>query len=142
MLTGMDDIYRMWDNITNPTNYDILFKDIGQVIKDSIDQRTASGFDYFDRKFSPYTYAYKRFKMRRGFTGRVNLRLSGHMLDSLKIQRGPMMVRLHFDNEKANDRAFYNEEGREPRLFVGIPPIVEKHIDEMVSKHIDRLLGI
>ena len=141
MIIGIDSIRRFWQRVIDPQAYVSLFNDIGLVITDSIQIKTASGYDYLNNKFSPYTDAYKRWKVSKGHSGRVNLRLTGQMLDSLVSKPEPKGVVITFDNQKANDKANYNENGRTPRRFMGIPPEVEKQIDDMVEKHIDDLLN-
>ena len=142
MLKGINEIRIMWKNVLAPQSFENLFKEIGIIIQDSIQQRTDRGIDYLNNRFSPYAEVYRQWKIGKGYSGRVNLRLTGQMLDSLEAKPEPKGVVVGFDNSKANDKANYNENGKKQRLFVGIPPDIEKQIDEMVSKHIDNLLGI
>jgi len=142
MLIGLDEVRRMWERVIDPNAYTNLFKDIGIVITDGIQQRTAAGIDYLKNTFSPYTEAYKKWKQRKGlYTGKVNLKVSGHMLGSLVSKPEPKQVEITFSNTKAMETAYYNEEGRKPRVFVSIPPDVEKQIDKMIDKRIDELLN-
>ena len=61
---------------------------IGQEIVDYIVERTLSGKDKNNRKFAPYSKEYKEsldFKIAGKSKTKVNLRLSGDMLSSLKV---------------------------------------------------------
>lgn len=60
----------------------ILAKELQKQVS-IIKRRTARGKDVEGHNFKPYTEQYKRFKQRRGRTGAVDLRLSGHMMNSL-----------------------------------------------------------
>lgn len=55
---------------------------IVKAIADTIDDRTSKGKDYLNRKFEPYSEAYKK---RKG-SSQVDLRLSGKMLDAMKTK--------------------------------------------------------
>jgi len=142
MLKGLVDLQITLGRLLNPNAYDNLLNQIGQVVYHAIQSKTARGVDYLNQGFTPYNEVYKRWKVSKGHSGRVNLWLTGQMLDSLAQKREGKTLTINFDNTKANDKAVYNEQGRVPRLFMGISPEIEKQIDEMVIQCIDNLLGI
>lgn len=49
-------------------------------------KRTAAGFDITDKRFAPYTTGYARALAEAGEDGRVDLRVTGGMLNSVKVR--------------------------------------------------------
>ena len=81
--------------------------EIGQHKKITINAQTRRGKDYKGKPFKPYNKAYARFKqtLRHGrYTGRVNLRLHDHMMNSLgvELQRGKGQVIVAAGMKKAD----------------------------------------
>jgi hypothetical protein len=106
-------------------------------------EKTASGRDYMNRSFQPYSKAYAK---RTGKT-RVDLRVSGRMLDSitakaLSPQRGEVKVTDH-----ALIAEFHNQggpkSGKPPkRTFMDINPTqLAKAVKENFDDPIMKLLG-
>ena len=142
MLTikGLDSVKVMLGNITTPGDYTPLLKSIGAKILTSIKTKTAIGIDYLNRKFNPYSEAYKKWKIKKGYSGIVNLNLTGQMMGSLQVDVQDTDVIVRMNNQEAIDKTTYNQDGRVPRPFMGVSPEVEAEINEMIDKYVSDLL--
>ena len=143
MLIGLEQIKNDLKRMTHPDAYVSLFREIGTLLLDTIKSKTNSGLDYLNRRFSPYSEAYKKLKLKKAlYTGRVNLRYTGQMMDSMIKVEAPKEVRITFSNAEAKEKAVYNQEGDTPREFMNASKEIEAQIDGMVIKHIDKMLGM
>lgn len=110
-------------------------------VKDRVLKRTATGKDYRNRKFPPYSPAYAA---RKG-SSKVNLRLSGEMLNSIRVkvihpQKGEVRVRSKELIANIHNQGI----GKQPqREFMDIPEtalqkIVNEHHDDVIQKILGR----
>jgi len=141
-IRGLDAVRKIVENTTNVSAYNALLYNIANVVLTTIQTKTAAGFDYLNGKFQPYTEVYKKFKIKRGYSGDVNLRLSGQMMDNLKVITRDNQVIIGFDDAVAEKKARYNQTGRVPRHFVGIGPDLDKQITKMIDEFVNKLMGM
>jgi len=106
---------------------------IGKEIVNHIIKRTLSGKDVNNRNFTGYSKSYKKsleFKIAGKSSNKVNLRLSGEMLNELKVLKnrsGEITIGYESGSEE-NDKAEGNQKGTygnprpvtKPRRFIGI----------------------
>ena len=88
VLNGLEQLNKFFKS-TKPM--ELLTKDV----KERIIDLTARALDYRGRRFAPYSKAYAKFKMKKTGSAKVNLRLSGAMMDSLATEvSGPKKGRV------------------------------------------------
>lgn len=62
-----------------------LMKDVGLLARERVIRRTVAGLDEHEQSFAPYSAAYAERKAREVGSSRVNLQLSGAMLNAIVI---------------------------------------------------------
>lgn len=62
-----------------------VMREVGLLARERILRRTAAGIDQFDIPFRPYSAAYAKQKALELGGGRVNLQVSGAMLNAIQI---------------------------------------------------------
>lgn len=81
---------------------ELLTKDdfgrVGRLARERIILRTLQGRDENDRAFAPYSPEYAKQKAKQGASGRVNLQLSGAMLQAITVEPDDAGVTLGFSN--------------------------------------------
>lgn len=138
-------------NFKVPNNDPRFWDAVSQEIATEIHKRTLKGRDVDDRRFKPYSDAYKKAKARgwlkghgaRGTTGanRVDLTLSGKMLKALSagVRHGKDFAQVRLSGNEGF-KAWANEEnGRE---FVGLSNKRLSKIFDKINKWIQRKNGI
>ncbi len=124
-----------WQRIRIPLPEDLTAaqrRQAGQIIVDGIVQRTKQGVgirkagDSFRLKpFVEYSESYLEAKKKAGkYSGEVDLRFTGEMLDNLKMisqKKGSVLVGFQ-NNTSANDKAEWNRVGTKTpnRDFLGL----------------------
>lgn len=90
----------------------------------NIVKRTKLGRDIHGRAFVKYSPGYRKFKIRRTGTGKVNLKLTGHMLESIEaqVERRSNTIEwcILFSNDEAEQKAIWNSVRRP---FFGITKV-------------------
>lgn len=109
-------------------------------VKERVLERTAAGKDYRGRRFARYS---PKYAARKG-SNKVDLRLSGDMMDSIKVkvispQRGEIRITAHELIANIHTQGI----GKQPqRDFMDIP---DSALQKFVNKHHDdeimRILG-
>ena len=121
-----------FETITIPSYLNEAQRDkLGREIVRFIISRTSKGLDKYNRPFRRYTDSYKNtldFKLA-GKSGKVNLELTGEMLNTLEvISHAPGVIRIGYTGGSSNDKASFNRQnGRE---FIGITP---KDLDLLIT---------
>jgi hypothetical protein len=120
----------------------VMMKEIGEYMKTRIKVRTQQGKDVNERRFAPYTPAYKIFREQAGrATNIVNLTFTGSMLSAIQYEAKEKEVRLFFANT-SDERG-----GRNPvkafglqqkRRFFGISEADRQGIMEIVQRYARR----
>jgi len=109
---------------------------LGNEIVRFIIDRTRKGLDKNNVPFRGYSENYKDHIdfQNAGKSNRVNLTLTGEMLNTLEVQaHGPGFIRIGFSDTDSNDKAFYSrEKGRD---FLGISA---KDLQLLLTKFLDR----
>jgi hypothetical protein len=102
----------------------IFMQKFGEEIIERIVKRTLKGIDKNSIEFPEYSKSYLEsyvFELYKKNPARVNLRLSGQMLSSMKVSRGSYEVTIwipdDFNNAKAHGHIF----GKKKRDFLGLP---------------------
>lgn len=142
MLKNYAEAIAVIQKLTQPNIYEAMLTDIGNVIRLSILSKTAVGFSYLNQRFTPYSEAYKKFKIKRGYSATVNLSLTGQMLGSLEQSVEKRQLTIKFSNNEAAKKAYYNEEGRVPRHFIGVNKDTIDVIDDVIERHINKVLNV
>lgn len=62
-----------------------IMREVGLLARERILRRTASGVDQFDHAFAPYSPGYALQKSKELGSSRVNLQVSGAMLNAIAI---------------------------------------------------------
>ncbi len=62
-----------------------IMREVGLLARERVLRRTASGIDQFDHAFAPYSPGYALQKAKEVGSARVNLQLSGAMLNAIAI---------------------------------------------------------
>ena len=70
-----------------PLTTKALMRDVGLLARERVLRRTRQGQDTHGRSFRPYSARYASQKAGLGGSGRVNLTLSGDMLNAITITR-------------------------------------------------------
>lgn len=97
-------------------------------VRNSIKARTQSGKDFENKPFKPYKPAYAKKKK----SSKVDLTLTGHMLNSLKVNKDT----IYLDNAYAQDKAIGN--AYNGRQFMGLTQKQQNMIEEEVYKQLER----
>jgi hypothetical protein len=141
MLVGLPELITKLRAIVDVANWQPTLTECGQVVRDSIQSKTGSGFDINDKKFNPYSLIYKKFKQSRGLSGTlVNLRLTGNMLDNLKQQTSGNICKIFIQGGFNNQKANRNQQGKKPRVFFGISTQAQQTIHDILEKRLQELL--
>lgn len=140
-ISGVQETKAQLRAILNHLESSEPMQNICEDVKERVLKRTKAGRDYRNRKFAPYSTKYAR---RKGST-KVNLRVTGEMLDSMKARaisarRG--VVELTTKELIANIHT--QGIGKQPqRNFMDITPtalqeFVTKHHDDEIKKILGR----
>lgn len=124
---SQDELIRIPSNISE-SDREILGREIVRFIV----QRTRKGLDINNRPFKGYSENYKNnidFE-NANKTNKVNLTLTGEMLNTLEVKsHGLGFIKIGFNDSDSNNKASYNrQKGRE---FVGIN---QKDLNMLISK--------
>ena len=119
--------------ITIPGNISAADREVlGNEIARFIIERTRKGLDINNRPFKAYSESYKDsidFD-NAGKTNRVNLTLTGEMLNTVELlSHGLGFVKIGFDDSESNDKASFNRQNG--RDFLGIN---QKDLNLLISK--------
>ena len=143
-ITGLTGTRRKLAEVEAILNSREPMSNIVNDVRARILDRTSRGLDYMGRRFAPYSKAYAKRKK----SGKVDLKQSGEMLDSIQStvispQRGEVAVMSSRRQVIAN---IHNTgTGKHPkREFMNIPmsalrEIVKRHIDDKILEVAKRL---
>lgn len=140
-VTGLSETRRMLNNIERFLRSTKPMKAITKDVKKRVEERTAKGRDYKNRKFEPYSPAYAKRKKKK----LVNLDDTGEMLGALRTKViSPKHGRVLIKGRRAIIANIHTTgTGKQPlREFMAITKTGEAQI---VKKHYDdpllRILG-
>jgi hypothetical protein len=155
-LIGSENILRRISYLRHDIDDPKIFNEVGLFLTFKVEARTAEGRDVHDRRFEPYSPAYKKYREDEGHSGeKVNLFFSGSMMAALTFEGIPGGVRLFFQNTSDPEgvrnplKAFWHNTGAEPqpkRKFfalsesdrAGAIGIIDKHIRRLARKRTTR----
>lgn len=100
-----------------------------EIIVDIIN-RTQSGKDINNKTFKPYTKQYAQIKKR--FGGKVNLTVTGNMLNSIDSKTIPNGLRFYINSTNEKKKALGNI--KNGRRFMGIDSKLKAKIKQRISK--------
>ncbi len=118
---------------------------IGQAIIDKIIERTASGKDIKGRDFEAYSSAYKKSDDFTDFgkTKKVNMELTGRMLDDIDIiSESANTIKIGFEEEIEIKKAYRHntgDKGMPKRQFFGV---LKKDINEIKKEFSSELSNL
>ena len=143
-ISGHLETAKRFRDVANFLNSTKPMQRIVDSIKEGILVKTAKSHDYMGRNFKPYSKAYAK---KKG-SSRVNLRVSGEMMDSIDAEAtDPRHGKVSIGGDRALIALFHNKGGPRP----GRPPqreffnVSKSAIQNLAKKHIDdpimKLLG-
>jgi hypothetical protein len=119
-LKGAEKLLSVLNRIRVGIEDDSVLREIGEYLVFSIKNRTEEGKDINQKRFTPYSPAYRFFRSKKGLpTNIVDLTLTGSMLNSLTYDVGHDKVKVFFmpgtDKSGASNpaKAFYLQQDRE-----------------------------
>lgn len=81
---------------------------------------------------------YKRNLFPQEYTGRVNLRQTGAMMDALTVIRVEgNRVTIGFADVDQAEKAYYNEEGKEKRRFMGLTALEQEELARIALQYVE-----
>jgi len=132
------------DNLQVNTNF---YRTLGDYIVQVIRNRTRQGYGVdvprgtkkplkpLSSKYINYRIKYKNLSSETN-PGTSNLTLTGHMLDSLTSIATNKYVRIDFTDKFAKDKAKWNAESKEKRIFMNLSSDEYKDISEIVKDYL------
>lgn len=95
---------------------------IAQRIRTQVIHRTGSGVDVNGNPFKEYSTQYAKYKKGLSKSGRVDLRNTGKMLQSLKVDKQTDKSLVYIGDQNRSDIGAYHNfgEGQPTRYFFGI----------------------
>lgn len=138
-IRGLDELLKKLDRISTYNPEQTLAK-MAAYAKTKILQRTASGKDYLDRTFKPYTDATKKTRSKAGLPiNHPDLLESGRMLGSLSFYVQKDSAHLFFLNPHDALKAYANNKTRE---FFAINDKDEKSMTAIAETDIIKALKL
>lgn len=143
-IIGMRGLLRRWRYMRHDIATNRLMREVGLFLTSQIQIRTAEGKDVEDRRFMPYSPAYRLFREKSGRSGsKVNLFFTGSMMSAMTFEETDDTVRLFFQNTSDPSGArnplkayFLNQE----REFFALSEEDRQGALEIVDDHIRRVL--
>lgn len=127
-------------------NNDSLRQALAQAVIDKIQKRTEDGLDRNNKSFKGYSKAYKNSEAYADFrkTGKVNLRLTGDMLDLMDVidqSANTVTIGWSDEDEKNKAKGHIDGAGRLPRRdFFGLNSSDISEIKSSFSSEIKEVL--
>lgn len=137
-------------NLTLDTNF---YRTLGDYIVKTIRDRTREGFGVdvprgSKKAFKPLTSKYINYRIKfkslspETTPGTSNLTLTGHMLDSLTSFATSNSLRIGFTNTFAEDKAKWNAESKQKRIFMNLSSDEYKDISQIVKEYLTEKINL
>ena len=140
VLFSIGEIEDIVETITAYAETDV-YADAANVVIPDVQRKTSEGVSFAGRAFTPYAPSYAKVRRKKNLqTSRVDLRVTGHLLDNLHLD-GDAVVPADKDMKKAEGLNDGNEHNKmQARPFLGADETTAQKIEETIAKNLEARL--